>query len=319
VTVQGVTLLDGGMGTELRARGVEVPDHITSIWSAKALLDDPQEVVAIHRDYIAAGARVITANNYMVTPPLLARAGLEDRLEELAIRSVELAERARDEAGQPVRIAASLPPLSTSYRSELVGEDAVILADYRRLAEILAPRVDLLLCETMSSVREAVAAATAATETDREVWLSWTLQGDRPDRLPSGETLEQAFAASADSGVAAFLVNCCAANFVTRAIPILRSLTDLPIGGYANSTEVVPADGTAAGIAPEQLPRTPLDVDGYAAAVARWIEAGATLVGGCCHTRPAHIARVRRWLEEGSTGLPSEYTGGRRPRGAGAP
>jgi hypothetical protein len=51
-----ITLLDGGMGTELRARGVEVPDHTTSIWSAKALLADPQAIVAVHRDYIEAGA-----------------------------------------------------------------------------------------------------------------------------------------------------------------------------------------------------------------------------------------------------------------------
>lgn len=298
MTPDSVTLLDGGMGTELRARGVEVPDHITSIWSAKALIDAPQEIVAIHRDYIDAGARVITANNYMITPPLLARAGLEDRLEELAVRSVELAQRARDAAGLPVRIAASLPPLSTSYRAELVGEDAVILADYRRLAEILAPHVDLLLCETMSSAREGVAAATAAAETDREVWLSWTLQGDRPDQLPSGETLERAFAAASGLAVSAFLVNCCAANFVTRAIPTLRGLTDLPIGGYANSSDVVPADATASGTAPEELPKQPLDVEGYAAAVARWIDAGATLVGGCCHTRPAHIARIRRLLDE---------------------
>jgi S-methylmethionine-dependent homocysteine/selenocysteine methylase len=306
MTGEGVTLLDGAMGTELRMRGVEVPDHITSIWSAKALLDAPEVVVAIHRDYIDAGARVITANNYMVTPPLLARAGLEDRLEELAVRSVELAERARDAAGRPVRIAASLPPLSTSYRAEMVGDDAEILADYRRLAEILAPRVDLLLCETMSSAREGAAAATAASETGREAWLSWTLQGDRPDRLPSGETLEEAFTAADGLGIAAFLVNCCAANFVTRAVPILRRLTELPVGGYANSVNVVPADGTASGIAPEQLPSEPLDVDRYAAAAAQWIEGGATLVGGCCSTSPAHIARIQRLIDEGPSGLPSK-------------
>ena len=76
-------LLDGAMGTELRARGVEVLDHITSIWSAAALVDAPEAVTSVHRDYIEAGADVITINNYAVTRPLLARVSMEDRFEEL--------------------------------------------------------------------------------------------------------------------------------------------------------------------------------------------------------------------------------------------
>ena len=97
-----VVLLDGGMGTELRARGVEVPDHITSIWSAKALVADPEAVVGVHRDYIDAGADVITINNYAVTPPLLAREGMQSDFEALTLKAVELAERARDASARPV-------------------------------------------------------------------------------------------------------------------------------------------------------------------------------------------------------------------------
>ncbi len=105
-----IVLLDGAMGTELRARGVEVPDHITSIWSAKALIDAPASVLQIHRDYIEAGADVITLNNYAVTPQLLAREGLENRFSELSMRAADLAHQARDEEGSSVRIAGSLPP-----------------------------------------------------------------------------------------------------------------------------------------------------------------------------------------------------------------
>ena len=91
---EGVILLDGGMGSELRARGVEVPDHVTSIWSAKALIDAPEVVLQIHRDYTEAGADVITVDNYAVTPPLLAREGMEHRVEELTELAVDLAEEA---------------------------------------------------------------------------------------------------------------------------------------------------------------------------------------------------------------------------------
>ena len=96
-----VTLLDGGMGSELRFRGVEVPSHITSIWSAKALLAAPDAIVQVHSDYIAAGADVITANNYAVTVPLLKRAGLEHRAGELTELALDLVCRARDAAERP--------------------------------------------------------------------------------------------------------------------------------------------------------------------------------------------------------------------------
>lgn len=295
---RAVVLIDGGTGTELRARGVEVPSHVTSIWSAKALLDAPQAVVDVHRAYAEAGADVITVNNYAVTPPLLARAGLEDRLEELTLRAVELAQRARDAAGRPVRIAGSLPPLETSYRADLVGSDDDILADYRGIAAVLAPRVDLLLCETLSSAREGAAAARAAAETGIPFWLSFTLQGNQVDRLPSGESLETACAAVSQLPVEAFLVNCCGANLVTRAVATLAELVDRPRGGYAHPADVELGEDGEPPARPEELRYTPLDEEGYAAAVSGWLAEGAEIVGGCCHTRPAHVARLRRLIDE---------------------
>ena len=286
-----VILLDGGTGTELRERGVEVPCHRTSIWSARALLEAPDEVVAVHRDYIDAGARVVTACNYAVTPTLLAREGMAHRVEELSVLAVDLAQRAREESGEEVRIAASLPPLDTSYRADLVAPDEELRAEYGRLAKLLAPRVDVLLCETLSLGREAAVAAEAALSTEREVWLSWTLQGNRPGLLPGGETLEDAFAVAAHLPVHAHLVNCCGANLVTDAIPRLMKLSSGPVGGYANASDALP--GPFDPLDPEVVPSEPLGPSAYADAVERWVEAGATLVGGCCHTRPAHLDEVR--------------------------
>jgi S-methylmethionine-dependent homocysteine/selenocysteine methylase len=285
------------MGSELMARGVEVPNYTTSIWSAKALIDAAETVLQIHRDYVDAGADVITINNYAVTPQLLARDGLEDRFEELTLRAADLGRRARDLGTRRVRIAGSMPPLETSYQPELVGEDRAILRDYRRMAEILAPRVDILLCETMSSAREAVAAATAATETDREVWVSWTLQGNWADHLPSGETVAEAFEAVSHLAISAYLVNCCGANFVARAVAILSRLTDRPVGGYANAANVTPGTGRSGGPPAEIIEREALDVGEYTAAAKEWIESGASIVGGCCSTGPEHIARLRSLLD----------------------
>ncbi|MEE3327492.1 MAG: homocysteine S-methyltransferase family protein [Myxococcota bacterium] len=292
-----ILLLDGATGTELQARGASVPNHITSIWSAQVLLDDPEKVVEVHDAYIDAGADVITVNNYAVTRPLLARESLDGRFAELTDCALDLAERSRDKAARAVQIAGSLPPLETSYRPGLVLDDATLLRDYEEMVERLAPRVDILLCETMSCVREAKAAVQAACGAGVPVWLSWTLQGDRPDQLPSGESLPEAYEAVAEFDLEATLVNCCGANFVTRAIPILASVSARRIGGYANAAHVLEAEEGAPIPEPEDVGKRELDVSDYSSEAQAWIRDGATIVGGCCSTRPSHIRALREMID----------------------
>ena len=129
------------------------------------------------------------------------------------------------------------------------------------------------------------------------MWLSWTLQGNRPDQLPSGETLAQAWDAISDLPIEAILVNCCGANFVTRAIPLLRQLGDVRVGGYANAADVVEAHDESDNPDPEDVTRIPLDVEGYVKAGEQWMAAGATILGGCCYTRPQHISALRRSID----------------------
>ena len=85
---------DGAMGTELRRRGVEVPSHVESIWSALALKEATSTVEEIHIDYIEAGSDYITTNNYAVTRPILSRDNLDNELESLTIKSIEIAKAA---------------------------------------------------------------------------------------------------------------------------------------------------------------------------------------------------------------------------------
>ena len=89
-----ITLIDGAMGTEIRARGCEVPSHHSSIWSAKALMDNPDVVKEIHKDYILAGADIIVTNNYAVTHNLLKRENLEHKLSDLTSLSIDIAKSA---------------------------------------------------------------------------------------------------------------------------------------------------------------------------------------------------------------------------------
>ncbi len=293
-------LLDGGMGRELRRRGVPILD---TIWSANALLVAPETVRQVHADYIAAGAEIVITNTYGVIRGDLAKEGIEDRFGELNRLAGRLAVEARDRSGRPVAIAGSLPPLHGSYRPDLVGPFREIEPRYREQAEILVPYVDLFLCETMSSAAEALAAATAACSTGKPVWVSWTLHEDRSGRLRSGESVGEAAKALAHVPVSGFLVNCCAPESITAAMPELAGLGRGPVGGYANAFRPVPRDwlldGDKEGDGPLAL-RDDLDPERYAHHAQAWKAAGARILGGCCGTGPEHIARLRKLIDSGA-------------------
>lgn len=289
-------LLDGAMGRELLFRGIPVPE---TIWSANALLVAPDIVCQIHRDYISAGADIITTNTYGLIRRDLAKAGLENRFAELNALACSLAGDARDAADHPVLIAGSLPPLRGSFRPDRVSSLGEIEPCYQEHAELLAPHVDLLLCETMSTVAEGKAAALAACKTGKPVWVSWTLHDDHSGRLRSGESVSEGVSALSDLPVTGFLVNCCAPESVTAAIPQLKAITNQRIGGYANTFQPIPKDWLLDGNKASDglLPlRTDIDTTSYTDHVAQWLKDGATVVGGCCGTRPAHIMKIREHL-----------------------
>ena len=285
-------LLDGGMGRELRSRGVNV---LTSIWSANGLIEAPDTVRQIHQDYIAAGADVITTNTYGIIRGNLALAGLEDQFEELNILACKLAKQARQRSETSVLIAGSLPPLAGSYRPDLVGEIEDILPLYMEQSDILAPHVDLIICETMSSAAEGRAAAMAACQTGKPVWVAWTLHEDRSGNLRSGETISLAAEFLSDIPVSGLLVNCCAPESITKAMPQLVATGAAYVGGYANTFQPIPEDWRLDGEKQTDGSldlRTDLDPESYAEYVDGWLQNGANVVGGCCGTGPAHIAKI---------------------------
>jgi len=282
------------MGQELINRGAS--GH-GALWSAGALLESPQTVLDIHLDYIAAGADIITTNTYSATRPVLGEAGLEGRFEELNRLACALAAQARERSGRPVRIAGSLPPYRESYRPDLVGPFGEIEPLYREQALLLAPHVDLILCETMSSAEEARAAASGAAAAGKPVWVSWTIADEGPPALRSGETIPQAFRALEGLGVGALLLNCSPPEAIAEAMPVLAGLTDAPTGAYANAFTPIPPLWEHRSDADLPPPRTDLDPETYAAFAERWIADGARIVGGCCEVGPAHIARLRALID----------------------
>ncbi|QIA23042.1 homocysteine S-methyltransferase family protein [Mesorhizobium sp. AA22] len=287
-----VILTDGGMGQELVRRSKSDP---TPLWSARVLIDEPDLVRDLHAEFIRAGARVITINTYSATPERLAREGAEELFEPLQKRGMELARQARDQAGDAA-IAGCLSPLFGSYAPALTISFQDTLDIYRRIVAEQADGVDLFLCETMASAEEARAAVTAASESGKPVWVSWTLADHGAPRLRSGEAIAAASSALDGLPVAARLVNCCRPEAIAAALPELICLGG-PVGAYANGFTSIGAlkhGGTV-----EVLhARHDLDPDAYAGQAVGWVEAGVGIVGGCCEVGPPHIAALRDRLEQ---------------------
>ncbi|SDN94286.1 homocysteine S-methyltransferase family protein [Vreelandella arcis] len=290
-----VVLLDGGMGQELRKRSSR---PVSPLWSAQVMLDEPQLVTDAHRDFIEAGAQVIKLNTYSATPLRLARDGDAAMFEPLHAAALSAAHQARDESGRNVRIAGCLPPLVASYHPDSVPDNATCQRDYRRIVERQARGVDLFLCETMSLAREARAATMAAVESQLPVWVAFTVDDSDGTRLRSGEPLVAAAQDVAALGAERIIVNCSVPEAVTTAMRELAKL-NVPFGGYANGfTSVAPLQ--PGGAVDKLASRTDLDPTAYAGHALRWVEQGATVVGGCCEVGPAHIAAlVKRLTDKG--------------------
>ncbi len=288
-----VTLLDGGMGQELLRRSANPP---SPLWSAQVLMDEPEIVEAVHLDYIKVGAEVITLNAYSITPERLVENGDVTKFSALQAQAIAIAKSAVKKSGSEAVIAGCLPPMITSYQPELAPDIDACIATYREIAAEQKDHVDVFLCETLGSIREARAATIAAVETGIPVWTSMTVKDGEGTTLRSGEPLEEAIEAVKEAGAYAVLVNCSWPESLTQSIPLLKN-SSLPFGAYANGFTSVDPLKSSATVAVLKA-RTDLGPTAYADHVMGWVESGATIVGGCCETGPEHIAEIAKRLAQ---------------------
>lgn len=293
-----LVLLDGGMGRELQRRGAPFRQPE---WSALALSEAPEQVEAVHRAYIEAGAQVITSNSYAVVPFHIGEARFTAEGEALAARAGQLARQAVVASGQPVRVAGSLPPLFGSYRPDLF-EPARVDEVLQPLIRGLAPHVDLWLAETQSSLAEVRAIAARLPGDGKPLWLSFTLKDEDVDEIPrlrSGEPVAEAAQLAVELGAGALLFNCSQPEVMAAALDTARATfaaagVEIPFGAYANAFPPQPEEATANdGLDPL---RPDLDPPGYLSFAQDWQARGASLIGGCCGIGPEHIAVLNQRL-----------------------
>ncbi|GHD13293.1 homocysteine S-methyltransferase [Zhihengliuella salsuginis] len=293
-------VVDGALATELEAHGCDLEDPL---WSAKVLLEQPELIQRVHRDYFAAGAHVAITASYQATPQGFAPRGLDaEQALTLVASSARLADAARQEYLQehdggaaPLVVAGSVGPYGafladgSEYRGDYRLTRAEFVAFHRpRIEALVAAGVDALACETLPSAAEAEALLSLVAEYDVEAWFSFTLRdgGHISDGTPLAEV---AALCAAEPRVAAIGVNCVPLELVSEALAALRATTDLPLIAYPNSGEeydpvtktwAPAAAGSAAG------PRTLAD------GAAEWRSLGARMIGGCCRTTPGDIAAL---------------------------
>lgn len=240
----GVIILDGGTGTELERRGAIMDDNA---WCGPATLDNLDILTGIHRDYIAAGAEVITANTYSSSRLMLEPAGFADRFEEINRAAVAAAHQARSESGHPgVLVAGSLshmcpqvPGTTETDHSRMPSPQAIATAIEEMAVLLQEEGCDLLLLEMMYDPDRMTSAFEAAKKTGLPVWAGFSARrGKNGDVLAMKDSItpfEEIVSILAEYEIEAAGVMHSEANVTGDALAILRTAYDGPLTAYPDS------------------------------------------------------------------------------------
>ncbi len=276
-------ILDGATGTELNRRGV---DTGLPLWSAKALTNERDAAILqnIHEDYLRAGAHIISTNTFRTNRRALAPSGNADRALELTRRAVDIARAAiaNAPAEQPRFIAGSISTLEDCYRPDLVPPDHELRAEHsERINHLVTCGVDLILIETINTLREALVIAELAASTGTPAIVSFVC--DRDGKILSGETLTQAAGHLLPLGISAIGVNCGPTPYLAQPLAELHAACgrDYPLIAYGN---IGYPDDTVGWINTDSE-----DASFYCQQAALW---PAKIIGGCCGTTPDHIRQL---------------------------
>lgn len=293
---KGYVLLDGALATELERRGHDLEDPL---WSAKVLLEAPEALEAVCRDYLSAGADIATSASYQASFEGFAARGLsEDETVRIMKRSVEIAKAACRHHGRGLAVASvgcfgAYLHDGSEYRGDY-ALSAKELKDFhrRRLEALNAAAPDLFAFETIPSLLEAEVLTGLAEELDLGCWLSFSCRNGSD--VSHGEAFADAVAVvSRSPAVLSVGVNCTPPQLMTPLLRSARGAADKPFIVYPNSGESWDGRRHAWEGAPSAF-----DLADHAA---EWRRLGAKLIGGCCRTTPETIRQIRAALDQPST------------------
>ena len=273
---------DGAIGTMLYAKGVSLDANFEHLNQVR-----PELVLDLHREYVAAGARVIETNTFGANYPKLHAIGIGNKVRDINLKGALLARQAM--TGHDVFVAGSVGPLIKIKGDEQELKEGEILEIFRSQVTALAEGgVDLFVLETFSDIGQMEIAIRAARETGLPVVANMAF-GEN-SRIAGGVEAEAVAARLAAAGADVIGANCGAGPLeILRTVKRMGAVTALPIAAYPNSGFPEYVDGRYIYRATPEY---------FAGMAVEMVAAGVVLVGGCCGTTPAHIGRIAERVRE---------------------
>ena len=283
-------VLDGGMGQELLARGMK-PNG--TLWSANAILDENyhQLLSDTHRDFIKAGAEVIVTTTFTTRRKRLRDNNVEDKFEYLNKKAGQIAFDVKKEFPN-ILVAGGIPPQNLTYEADERSEEEII-KNFNEQAKLLNPYVDFFYFDVWSSIKECKCGIEAIKEFNKPYLIG--IHISEGTNLPSGENISD-IKNIIDEQLLGVMLSCVSPENYEANLEELKSLnvpfgfkingfiTTKPKNGYTSTFSK--SNGNPNEFLGQRKDLTPKKIGEI---VKKFKDNGATILGGCCETRPAHI------------------------------
>jgi len=290
-------ILDGGMGQELIARGME-PNG--TLWSANALLNEKYHKLLLdtHLDFIKSGAEVIVTTTFTTRKIRLKDNNVEDKFEYLNKKAGEIALKTKEQ-NPNVLIAGGLPPQYLTYEAD-TRDESEILDNFYSQAKLLNPYVDFFYFDVLSSVKEFQIGINSIKEFNKPYLIGAHISEGKS--LPSGEKISEIITKINHEKLLGIILSCISPENYELNLNEIKNL-GVPFGFKLNAfvkTNPKPNYTGAYNLSKTGNPneflgvREDLTPKRMSEFVKKFKDAGATILGGCCETRPEHIKEMSK-------------------------
>ena len=292
-----IRILDGGMGQHLLAKGLKPKG---SLWSATALIDKKyhQLIVDAHLDFINSGAEVIVTNNFSARRTRMIQNNVEKHFNYANEKAGELALKAKVISKKNVLIAGSLPGQNDTYVLDQ-RDRKIIEKGFYDQAKLIKPFVDFYYLDVLTGSKECELAINVTEKLDLPVLVG--LHVRKNGKLPSNETISEVVDKCKNKNWLGLIVACVSPEIIENSVKEVKKL-NIPYGYKANLWKVEepvpvhkfasPSDKVGANPVKSMGTRDDYTDTRFLEFSKRMLNEGATILGGCCETKPSHIEKI---------------------------
>ena len=292
-----VRILDGGMGQTLLSNGLKPKG---SLWSATALIEKKyhQLVVDSHLEFIKSGADVIVTNNFSTRRIRMIQNKVEKHFNYANEKAGELALKAKEISKKNIFIAGSLPAQNDTYVLD-PRDKKVIEKGFYDQAILLKPFVDFYYLDVLSGTKECEIALNVVEQMNLPVLVGLHIK--KNGKLPSGESINQVVQKCKNKNWLGLILACVSPEIIENSVDEIRKL-NIPFGYKANLWKVEEPSPVHKFASPtDKIGANPTDTMGtrkdytdirFLEFSKKMMAKGATILGGCCETKPSHINEI---------------------------